>query len=142
MDIERLIKKRKALKAKLEFENRLERINDLIQHFYKNDIKYCIHIDCEKATKALLSYPVIFSGLDWGKISNSEKVNYDSIGERNRIISTTIKQYLDASDIVFVIWSDCCKPTLEISIPVTSNPSRAKGIAFLPCPHPISNTFL
>ena len=39
----------------------------------------------------------------------------DSIAKRNRIISTTITQNLDASDTAFVIWSDGYKPILEIA---------------------------
>ena len=115
MDRERLIKKREALKAKLEIENRLKRIDDLIQYFDRSKIKYRIHIDCEKVTKALSAYPAQFSGLDWNKIPNSEKVTYDSITERNRIISTTITQNLNASDTAFVTWSDGYKPILEIA---------------------------
>ena len=57
MNRERLIKKREALKAKLEIENRLKRIDDLIQYFDRNDIRYRTHIDCEKVTKALYAYP-------------------------------------------------------------------------------------
>lgn len=115
MNRERLIKKREALKAKLESENRLKRIDDLIQYFNKNDIKYRLHIDCEKVDEALFAYPAEFSSLDWDKISNLEKVAYDSIAERNRIISTTITQNLDTSDIAFVTWSDGYKPILEIA---------------------------
>ena len=115
MNREKLIKKREALKAKLEIESRLQRIDDLIQYFDRNDIEYRIHIDCEKVTKALFAYPVEFSGLDWNKIPNSEKVAYDSIAERNRIISTIITQNLDASDTAFVAWSDGYKPILEIA---------------------------
>ncbi|MEM8676219.1 MAG: hypothetical protein AAGF83_20490 [Cyanobacteria bacterium P01_G01_bin.67] len=115
MNRERLIKKREALKAKLEIENRLKRIDDLIQYFDRNNIEYRLHIDCEKVDQALFAYPAQFSGLDWDNISNSEKVAYDSIAERNRIISTTITQNLNASDIAFVTWSDGYKPILEMA---------------------------
>lgn len=115
MNRERQIKKREALKAKLERKNRLERIDDLIQYFDRNDIEYRIHIDCEKVDKALFAYPAKFSSIDWDKISNSEQVTYDSIAQRNKIISTTITQNLDASDTAFVTWSDGYKPILEIA---------------------------
>ena len=115
MNRERLIKKREALKAKLEIENRLKRIDDLIQYFDRNDVEYRIHINCEKVDKALFAYSTQFSGLDWDKIYNSEKIAYDSIAQRNRIISTTITQNLYASDTVFVTWSDGYKPILEIA---------------------------
>ena len=74
MDRERLVKKREALKAKLEIESRLSRIDYLIKHFDENEIEYRIHIDCEKATEALDSYPAEFSSLNWDKIPNSKKV--------------------------------------------------------------------
>ena len=129
MNRERLILKREALKAKIESENRLKRIDDLIQYFDKNDIEYRIHIDCEKVTEALFAYPAEFSGLDWNKISNSEKVTYNFIAKRNRIISTTITQNLDASDTVFVIWSDGYKPILEIAARLAAENSGAMADA-------------
>ncbi|MGD1920773.1 MAG: hypothetical protein ACFCAD_18945 [Pleurocapsa sp.] len=115
MNREKLIKKREALKVKRSLENRLKRINDLIKYLDWNSIEYCIHINCEKVTKVLSTYPAQFSGLDWDKISNSEKVTYDDLTERNKIIATIITQNLDASDTVFVTWSDGYKPILEIA---------------------------
>ena len=115
MDRKRVIKKREALKAKLEIEARLKRIDDLTKYFDNNEIEYCIHLDCEPANEALLSYPPEFSGLNWNQIPNSEKVFYSSIAERNRIISTVITRCLDVSDTTFVIWSDGYKPILEIT---------------------------
>ncbi|MEM6611915.1 MAG: hypothetical protein AAF652_06600 [Cyanobacteria bacterium P01_C01_bin.72] len=113
MDRERLIKKREALKAKLEIEARLGCINDLIEHFDQNEIKYRIHMNCEKVIEALFSYPAEFSGLNWDQIPNSKKVIYHSITERNKIISTAITDHLDLSDTIFVTWGDGYKPILE-----------------------------
>lgn len=115
MDRERLVKKREALKAKLEIESRLSRIDYLIKHFDENEIEYRIHIDCEKATEALDSYPAEFSSLNWDKIPNSKKVIYGSDAERDKIISTVITNNLDGSDTTFVIWSDGYKPILEMT---------------------------
>jgi len=125
MDRERLIKKRKALKAKREIEDRLGRINDLIKHLDQNEIKYRIHLDCEKANKAILSYPAKFSGLNWEKIPNSEKAIYSSDTERDEIISTVITNYLDVSDTIFVIWADGYKPILEITANIVTENSGA-----------------
>ena len=125
MDRERLIKKREALKAKLEIEARLKRINDLIKHLDKNEIEYRIHLDCKKVTEALVSYPAEFSSLNWNKIPNSEKVIYGSIAERNKIISTVITHYLDGSDTTFVIWGDGYKPILEITANLVAENSGA-----------------
>ena len=123
MDRERLIKKREALKAKLKIEDRLSRINDLIKHLDRNEIEYCIHMDCEKANKALFSYPAEFSSLNWDKIPNSEKVIYDSIAERNKIISMAITNCLSVSDTIFVIWSDGYKPILETTANIAAENS-------------------
>ena len=125
MDRERLIKKREALKAKLEIEGRLRRIDDLIKHLDKNELEYRIHMDCEKANEALLSYPAEFSGLNWDEIPNSEKVIYGSIDERNKIISTAIAHCLDGSDTTFVIWADGCQPILEITATLVAENSGA-----------------
>ena len=125
MDRERLIKKREALKAKLKIEVRLSCINDLIKHFDKNELEYRIHMDCEKATEALDSYPAKFSSLNWDKIPNSEKVIYGSIAERNKIISTVITHHLDVSDTTFVIWGDGYKPILEITANLAAENSGA-----------------
>ncbi|MEL6928840.1 MAG: hypothetical protein AAFO95_09415 [Cyanobacteria bacterium J06600_6] len=125
MDRERLIKKREALKTKLEFEGRLGRIDDLLKHLDYHKIKYRIYLDCEKAEQALYSYPAEFSGLNWGKIPNSEKVFYCSDAERNKIISTVIRHYLDKSDTTFVIWADSYKPILEITASLMAENSGA-----------------
>ena len=125
MDRKRLSKKREALKAKLEIEARLRSINDLTKHFDENEIEYRIHINCEKANEALLSYPAEFSSLNWDKIPNSEKVIYGSDAERNKIISTVITDYLDGSDTTFVIWSDGYKPILEITANLAAENSGA-----------------
>ena len=122
---ERLIKKREALKAKLKIESRLNRIDYLIKHFDENEIEYRIHLDCEKANEALYSYPANFSGLNWDKIPNSEKVIYGSVAERNKIISTVITDNLDVSDTTFVIWSDGYKPILEITANLAAENSGA-----------------
>ena len=113
---ERLIKKREALKAKLKIESRLNRIDYLIKHFDENEIEYRIHLDCEKANEALDSYAANFSGLNWDKIPNSEKVFYGSDdAKRDKIISTVITDNLDGSDTTFIIWADGYKPILEIT---------------------------
>ena len=125
MDRERLIKKREALKAKLEIESRLSRIDELIKYLDRNGLEYRIHIDCEKANEALLSYPANFSGLNWDKIPNSEKVIYSSDAERNKIISTAIAHHLDVLDTTFVIWSDGYKPILEITANLVAENSGA-----------------
>ena len=125
MDRERLIKKREALKAKLEIEARLRSINYIIKHLDQNEIEYRIHLDCEKANQALLSYPAEFSGLNWDKIPNSEKVIYGSDAERNKIISTVITDNLDESDTTFVIWSNGYKPILEMTANLVAENSGA-----------------
>ena len=115
MDRERLIEKREALQAKLEGADRLRRIGDLIQHLNKQGAEFEIHMECKKAQEALYAYPGNFTGLNWDAIPNSNKANYQSIAERNQIVSSTIIQYLDGSDTVFVTWGDGAKPILEIS---------------------------
>lgn len=115
MDRKRLINKRKALQAKLEIADRLSRIDELIQYLNKHEIKYQIHIECEKVLEALFAYPTNFSGLNWEYIPNSQKVTYCSIDERNQIISATVIHNLKESDTVFITWGDDNKPILEIS---------------------------
>lgn len=115
MDRERLIKKRKALQAKLQIADCLSHIDELIQYLNEHEIKYRIHIECEKVLEALLAYPTNFSGLNWAHIPNSQKAAYCSVNERNKIISATVTHNLKKSDTVFIVWGDGNKPTLEMS---------------------------
>ena len=112
---ERLIKKREELKARREIESRLRRIENLVQYLNNNRVEYRIHIECEKADKALHSYPAIGSGLNWDKIPNSKKAYYHSFDEIDEIILTVITDYLNKSDTTFVIWGDGYMPILEIT---------------------------
>jgi len=87
MDRQRLIKKRTALKAKREIEYRLRRIDDLIKHFNRHEIEYRIHIDCEQANEAIVSYLAEFPDRNWDKIPNSEKVFYGSVKANEALVS-------------------------------------------------------
>ena len=93
----------------------MRRIDDLIKHFNRHEIEYRIHIDCEQANEAIVSYLAEFPDRNWDKIPNSEKVFYGSDAERDEIISTVITRYLDRSDTTFVIWEDGYTPILEMT---------------------------
>ncbi len=114
MNRDRLIKKREKLIVQREISDRLSRIEELTQYFDSIGVEYLVHIECEKVIDALQAYPAIFSGLDWDRIPNSEKVTYNSIDERNSTIATAMAQCLDLSDITFVAWGDAAKPIVEI----------------------------
>ena len=83
MDRERLIEKRVALQARLEDDDRLRRIDDLIQRLNEQGAEFDIHMECRQAQEALYAYPGNFSGLNWDAIPNSGKAAYRSIAERN-----------------------------------------------------------